>query len=110
MIQETAGPDIPSGTVDIKYSYDNITWNQWNYNNSNITVSPNQSVMFKGNNPTGMKKNRFQSSPSDARFSLSGNIMSLLYNDEFSDKTTVPPAAFAYLFTSSIGLRNAGDL
>ena len=75
---------------DIKYSLNGGVWTQWNY--SAITLNTGDTIRMKGNNSSGFSTsssnyNQFQMT---GKISASGNIMSLLYDDNFEGKLTIP--------------------
>ena len=75
---------------DIKYSLNGGDWTQWDY--SNITLNTGDTVRMKGNNSNGFSTsessyNQFQM---EGKIGASGNIMSLLYEDDFEGKLTIP--------------------
>ena len=74
---------------DIKYSLNGGAWTQWDY--SSITLNMGDMVRMKGNNSSGFstsssKYNQFQMT---GKISSSGNIMSLLYEDNFEEQLTI---------------------
>ena len=75
---------------DIKYSLNGGAWVQWDY--SAITLNIGDTVRMKGNNSSGFSTsdrnyNQFQMT---GKISARGNIMSLLYEDNFEGKLTIP--------------------
>ena len=75
---------------DIKYSLNGGAWTQWDY--SAITLNTGDTVRMKGNNSNGFSTgeddvNQFQMT---GKIRASGNIMSLLYEDNFEGKLTIP--------------------
>lgn len=85
--------------VSLYYSFDKTTWTSWDYNNNNITLQHNQSVYLKGNN-LQFSDSRFSNTTS--RYQVSGNIMSLIYGDDFKNKTVLNEVrVFAGLFQFS---------
>ena len=94
---------ISAGTINIKsdytiyYSLDNgVTWSATD--GTPMSVSAGDKVLWKGVTDNGYGTNIF--SGSTATFNVEGNIMSLIYGDNFIGQTTLPPMAysFAYLF------------
>ena len=97
-------------TPDMKYSLDDgETWTQWDY--SEISLTDNQNVCFKGNNPngfsTGTTYSRFRLS---GQLNVSGNIMSLL--DDGTCDTLVIPSTYCFymLFYNCSALTTAPEL
>ena len=83
--------------VDIKYSYDKITWTQWDY--SDVNLPSGTTIYLKGYNPNGfsgyyidsggtINYNRLMSvyDGCDGKFEAHGNILSLIYDDNFIGK------------------------
>lgn len=84
----------------VYYSYDATTWKRWNY--SELPVSSDKPLYICGNNPKGFNIGNVPSTCSSFAaagdpFSISGDIMSLIKNDEAVD---VIPCnyCFCYLF------------
>lgn len=78
-------------SLDISYSLDNgSTWTTINSStNTGITVSEGDKILFKGVNSaygTNQAKKRASFS-GDAYYNVCGNIMSLIYGDNFSGQT-----------------------
>ena len=96
---------------DIKYRLNEGAWVQWDY--SAITLNTGDIVRMKGNNSNGFSTsssnyNQFQMT---GKISASGNIMSLLYNDDFEGKLTIPcNYCFYYIFYGCASLTTAPDL
>ena len=96
-------------SVDLKHSKDGVTWTQYNFNP--IPLAAGETLYLKGNNENGFSNDirvcSFGDTPisnvddtlSTGKFECHGNIMSLLYGDDFEDKTTIPSTrCFFYLF------------
>lgn len=78
--------------------------------NNGLSVSAGDSVRLKCTIPDSVApSNGIGSLTSTATHIACGNIMSLLYGDDFVDKTIVG-GAFTMLFSSSSGLRSAENL
>lgn len=99
---------------DIQYSIDGCkTWIDWDY--SSISLHAGTTMYMKGNNPNGF--NTSFSSYNCNIFSISGdieargNIMSLLYGDDFEENLTIPcDCCFNSLFSGCYGLTTAPEL
>ena len=95
---------------DIKYSLNDGTWTQWDYNA--ITLNTGDTIRMKGNNSNGFStsssnSNQFQMT---GKISASGNIMSLLYND-FEGKLTIPcNYCFYHIFYRCTSLTTAPEI
>lgn len=94
--------NVPTGTT---YS---INGGEWENTGTTITVNSGETIRFKGNNST-YNNNTF--SGSTASFEVEGNIMSLIYGDDFKNKLTISSYnAFAGLFKGCTGLTSAENL
>ena len=96
---------------DIKYSLNGGTWTQWDY--GAITLDMGDTVYIKGNNSGGFSTssrnyNQFQMT---GKISASGNIMSLLYEDNFEEQLTIPGEyCFYCMFYGCTALTTAPEL
>ena len=96
---------------DIKYSLNGGDWKQWDY--TAITLNTGDTVRMKGNNSNGFSKsvssyNKFQMT---GKIGASGNIMSLLYGDDFEGKITIPCVCCFYdMFEECTSLTTAPTL
>ena len=96
---------------DIKYSLNGGEWIQWDY--SVITLNTGDTVYMKGNNPNGFSTssssyNQFQMT---GKIGASGNIMSLLYEDDFEGKLTIPNNyCYCRMFSGCTSLTTAPEL
>lgn len=103
-----------SDTRTIQYSINNGAWNSITSSTggTSISVSSGDKIRFKGNNYTysgSMFRNSF--SGTTAAFNIYGNIMSLIYGDNFSSYTTLEGTYnFRYLFGSCGNLVSAENL
>lgn len=108
-------------SVDLKHSKDGLTWTQYDFNP--IPLAAGETLYLKGNNENGFSNEGricsfgdlsffgTQNTPSTGKFECHGNIMSLLYGDDFEDKTSIPIAACFYgLFIGCSGLTTAPEL
>ena len=91
-----------ASTNTLSYSLDNgNTWVTLAKETNTPTVSTGQKIMWKSNfTPSyGSRLCHFYSS---GKFDVEGNIMSLLYEDNFADKTTLPTSSsYSYLFSNT---------
>ena len=97
---------ITTGTVnvDLQYSFDGISWK--NYTSTLNHVERGQTVLFKGNNPTGFNidTNNFINFNLIGDISVSGNVMGLLDNGA-GNTTEIPnESCFVNLFLNSTGI------
>ena len=94
--------NVPTGTT---YS---INGAEWENTGRTITVNSGETIRFKGNNST-YNNNTF--SGSTASFEVEGNIMSLIYGDDFKNKLTISSNnTFANLFKNCTKLVSAENL
>ena len=97
----------------ISASTDNgSTWTEYTsaYNNGTTiaTLNSGDTIIFKGENAQYMAQGKFHST---STFNAYGNIMSLLYGDNFSGQTTLASGnTFSTLFSSCSGLTSAENL
>lgn len=98
----------------IQYSVDNgSTWYTLNRGVQSPTISAGQKIMWKSQlSPVSDGIGRFSSSQ---KYNVEGNAMSLLYGDNFQNKTSFPSAGlndlyFANLFSGSTKLISAENL
>ena len=107
---------IESGTFsftnDISYSLDEgETWTTLNANTNSPTVTAGNSIMWKGNfTPQGNES--IGTFSATGNFNAYGNVMSLLYGDNFVGQTdlTGKDWAFALLFLENAQIINAQNL
>ena len=95
----------------ISYSKDGINWIEWDY--TNIPVDAGDFVYFKGNNDSICRSlNDYSTFTSTGKISASGNIMSLLYGDDFEGKLDLSDknCCFYRLFYNCKSLTNAPEL
>ena len=96
---------------DIKYSLNDGAWTQWDY--SAITLNTGDTVCMKGNNSSGFSTgeeifNQFQMT---RKIGASGNIMSLLYGNDFEEQLTIPcDGCFYNMFRGCTSLTTAPEL
>ena len=108
-------------SVDLKHCKDGVTWTQYDFNP--IPLAAGETLYLKGNNENGFSGEQrlctfgdlssigMSNTPSTGKFECHGNIMSLLYGDDFEDKTTIPSeTCFGYLFFNCSGLTTAPEL
>lgn len=92
----------------IRYSLDSgATWSNLSYN---VQVQSGNEVWWKGEMTSNNGIGRFYHS--SGRFSVKGNIMSLLFGDNFENQTSLSGynQAFSRLFDSCSGLTSAENL
>ena len=113
-INWTASDSSVTKTIEYK-----LNSNEWASITSNtgetaptITVNSGDKLQFRGNNTQyatdGSIYNSFGGST--ALFEVEGNIMSLIYGDEFKNKLTINDYAFTGLFRDCVNLVSAENL
>ena len=96
---------------DIKYSLNRSEWTQWDY--KDITLNIGDTVYMKGNNSNGFSTgfSSYNTFNMSGKISASGNIMSLLYEDDFEGKLTIPcNYCFYQMFISCTALTATPEL
>jgi len=73
------------------------------------TINKGDRLLIKGNSALG-SSNRENTIHLTKSFNVEGNIMSLLYNDDFIDKTSITSHAFRSLFANNPNLISAENL
>ena len=110
--QDNSAISLNSATnPDIKYSLNGGTWTQWDY--SAITLNMGDTVRMKGNNSSGFSTStsNYNQFKMTGKISASGNIMSLLYEDDFEGKLTIPcNYCFYYIFYGCTSLTTAPEI
>ena len=102
---------ITTGTVDVdlQYSFDGISWK--NYTSALNHIERGQTVLFRGNNPTGLNTdtNNFIFFNLIGDISVSGNVMGLL--DNGTGNTTEIPNDYCFynLFRDSTGITSVSE-
>ena len=94
---------------DVKIKQNGL-WKKWDY--SQILLSKGQSIYMKDDNPNGFSTGRakFSQIATTGKISSGGNVLSLLYENDFNKRTTVPEYGLYNVFNSSYGLVSAPDL
>ena len=114
-INWTASDTAVTKTIDYK-----LNDNKWASITSNtgasaptINVNPGDKIQFKGDNAqyNDSSSGGYNSfSGSTALFEAEGNVMSLIYGDNFKNKLTINDYAFAGLFQECVNLISAKNL
>ena len=115
-INWTASDSTVTKTID--YKVNNDEWKSIKSNTGSsaptITVKPGDKVQFRGNNEQYYDSSSYaynSFSGSTALFEAEGNVMSLIYGDDFKNKLTISRAyAFASLFQNCVNLVSAKNL
>ena len=82
-----------SSNPNLQYRVNEGNWNEYVFGQTgDIHVVAGDVVNWKGNNPNGLSKNNsiYMNFSISDNVHLSGNIMSLIYNEDFVDKTVIP--------------------
>ncbi len=108
------------GTKTIEYKLNDGEWVSINSNTGSsaptITVNSGDKLQFKGNNTAYNSGNiifnmLYNSFGGSALFEIEGNIMSLIYGDDFKNNSTISSDyTFGYLFYNCKGLTSAENL
>ena len=106
-----------SYATSLSYSKDKSTWNETIIDDTdqtiNIPVTSGENVYLKGVAKELGKYNSYININSTANINASGNIMSLLYGDDYNGKTSFPEGSehtFRSLFSGNTHLISAGEL
>lgn len=110
--------------LDLQYSKDGKSWTQYDF--TVIPLSAGETLYMKGNNSNGFTTIDVETftgraytfgdlsgegNGSTGKYECHGNIMSLMYGDDFEDKTTIPnTGCFMSLFVMCSGLLTAPEL
>jgi len=96
----------------ISYSLDSgETWTSLASDTYSPTVSSGSYIMFKATNPTLISNNGIGRFISSGLFDVEGNVMSLLYGDDFETATTITNVGqFRSLFDSNANVVNASGM
>ena len=96
----------------VQYSLDSgTTWTSLASGIYSPTVASGSSIMFKATNPTLVSGGGIGKFISTGQFDVEGNIMSLIYGDDFETATTLTNnGQFRSLFDSNTNVINASGL
>ena len=114
IISWTASNTDIAKTID--YKLNNGAWVSITSNTSSsaptITVNSGDKIQFRGNNAQyGNSSSKYNSfSGSTASFEVEGNIMSLIYGDDFKNNSTINDYTFYGLFINCANLVSAENL
>lgn len=94
-----------------QYSTDNgTTWNNLANNQSTTAVNSGETIMFKASGLTVDSSDGIGTLKPSVRASVQGNIMSLVYGDNFTGQTTMNNYQFRGLFYTCANITSAGNL
>ena len=97
----------------LSYSLDyGTTWTTLSAGGSTPTIPAGSKVLWKGNYKAIDEDENFGQFSSTGKFNVSGNVMSLMYGDDFKDKTDLTGSGFCFnsLFYECSKLVYASDL
>lgn len=98
---------------DINYSLDSgITWSTLSDGSSTTTITSGNMVMWKGSYSGSTSTGGTVHFTSSGHFNAQGNTMSLLYGDDFKDKTSLGSSIWTFnsLFSGATGLVSAENM
>ena len=112
----TVGGDVTwtggTGNNALYYSKDN--GNTWSESSTNITLSVNEGdkVLWKGQTSPSSTGIGVFSGGTDVRYTVEGNVMSLLFGDDFKTQTSLEgkSSAFYWLFHDNKNITSAENL
>lgn len=108
---EHNGTNATTTKPSLSYSKNGSSWTEWDY--TNISVNAGDFVYFKGvNNIISNSTSDYSKFTSTGRFNASGNIMSLLYGDDYEGKFDLTGREYCFdkLFYNCYGLITSPEL
>lgn len=108
------GMKFKNSNFQYQYSLDGgKTWTLLNYNTYSPTINSGETIYWKANHTTpsssGYGIGTFKTL-GEGLFDVEGNIMSLIYGDDFEGKTTISSGHFERMFLYNTSLRSASNL
>ena len=112
-LEDNSTISLPTNTSpNLMYKLNGNDWIQWDYNT--ITLDKDDILYLKGNNSNefSTSESKYNNFSITGKVELSGNIMSLLYGDDFENNNNTLPGihTFRRLFYSCAGIISAKDL
>ena len=107
------GMKFKNSNFKYQYSLDGgETWTLLNYNTYSPTINSGETIYWKANytTPSGSYGIGTFKTLGEGLFDVEGNIMSLLYGDDFEGKTTISSEHFERMFLYNTSLRSASNL
>ena len=111
-LKDNSTISLPTNTSpNLMYKLNSNDWTQWDYNT--VTINKDDILYLKGDNSnefstSGSAYNNFSIT---GKVELGGNIMSLLYGDDFENNNTLPGTWIFYkLFYNCTGIISAKNL
>ena len=105
------GTNATTTKPSLSYSKNGSSWTEWDY--TNIPVVKDDVVYFKGiNDSIGRSDSNYSAFTSTGKIAASGNIMSLLYGDDYEGKVSLSGKSYCFyrLFFTCSSLTNAPEL
>ena len=110
-VMEHNGTNATTTKPNLSYSKNGGSWTDWDY--TNIPVVKDDFIYFKGvNNRISNSISDYSTFTSTGRFNASGNIMSLLYGDDYEGKFDLTGREYCFdkLFYDCYGLVTSPEL
>lgn len=107
------GMKFKNSNFQYQYSLDGgKTWTLLNYNTYSPTINSGETIYWKANHttPSGSYGIGTFKTLGEGLFDVEGNIMSLIYGDDFEGKTTISSEHFERMFLYNTSLRSASNL
>ena len=105
------GTNSTTTKPNLSYSKNGGSWTEWDY--TNIPVVKDDVIYFKGNNDRiSRTDSNYSTFTSTGKIASSGNIMSLLYGDDFEGKVSLSGKSYCFyrLFFTCDSLTTAPEL
>ena len=105
------GTNATTTKPNLSYSKNGGSWTEWDY--TNIPVVKDDVVYFKGvNDSIGRSDSNYSAFTSTGKIAASGNIMSLLYGDDYEGKVNLSGKSYCFyrLFFTFSSLTTAPEL
>lgn len=105
------GTNASTTKPNLQYSRDGETWTNWNY--STLMVNAGDKLYFKGINNTISSSNvNYSNFALTGTFKANGNIMSLLYGDDYKEKVSLANKNYCFygLFYGTKGILTSPKL
>lgn len=89
---------------------DGLTWSNLSSNLSTTSVNSGQKIMFKATSPTVSSRNGIGTLKPSVSASVEGNVMSLIYGDNFIGQEAITSNQFRCLFSGATNITSAEHL
>lgn len=108
---EAISPLTVSFTNPIEYSLDNSTWNALPKEQPSQTINEGEKIYFRASGLTATSSEGIGHFTISGECKLGGNIMSMVYGEGFSGKTTLTQSSvFYYMFSNQTTIVDASSL